>query len=151
MTFQNAYAGRRVLVTGHTGFKGSWLTLWLREMGASVAGVALAPPTTPSHWDLLRLEIPETRADLLDAQSLEATVGAFRPEIVFHLAAQPLVRESYKQPAYTFATTPLAVSYPTVRIVSPGHTGFLNCAVNDASREASPPAACFTMARATKP
>jgi len=103
-TFGEFWRGRRVLVTGHTGFKGSWLALWLHEMGACVAGVALAPPTTPSHWDLLRLEIPETRADLLDVESLQAAVSASKPDIVFHLAAQPLVRESYKQPAQTFAT-----------------------------------------------
>lgn len=102
--FGDFWRGRRVLVTGHTGFKGSWLTLWLQQLGADVAGFALAPPTTPSHWELLRLTIPEARADLADADALQTTVKAFQPEIVFHLAAQPLVRASYKQPAQTFAT-----------------------------------------------
>jgi CDP-glucose 4,6-dehydratase len=103
--FGGAYVGRRVLVTGHTGFKGSWLCLWLRSMGAEVAGYALDPDTNPSHWQALGLRIAlDTRADLRDREALAATLGDFQPELVLHLAAQPLVRRSYQDPANTFAT-----------------------------------------------
>lgn len=101
--FAEAYAGRRVLITGHTGFKGSWLALWLSEMGAEVAGYSLAAPTSPSHWKLLDLPIQEVIGDIRDAEALESMVAQFQPEIVFHLAAQPLVRESYRIPAETYA------------------------------------------------
>lgn len=103
--FAGGYAGRRVLVTGHTGFKGSWLTLWLQALGAEVGGLALAPDTTPAHWDLLQLQLAhDARVDLRDAAGVRAAVTAFRPEIVFHLAAQPLVRRGYREPAMTFDT-----------------------------------------------
>ncbi|WP_200949136.1 CDP-glucose 4,6-dehydratase [Frateuria sp. Soil773] len=103
--FGNIYAGRRVLVTGHTGFKGSWLALWLRSMNARVAGLALAPNTLPSHWTSLELEgIADHRVDLRDAEAVRRVFDAHRPEIVFHLAAQPLVRHSYRDPAGTFDT-----------------------------------------------
>lgn len=102
--FGNVYRGRRVLVTGHTGFKGSWLVLWLKSLGAQVAGYSLPAPTSPSHWDLLGLSIAETLGDLRDADKLGMAIAAFQPEIVFHLAAQPLVRESYRVPALTYAT-----------------------------------------------
>jgi len=101
--FGGVYAGRRVLITGHTGFKGSWLALWLSELGAKVAGYSLEAPTDPAHWSLLKLPIQETIGDIRDVVELEKMVSAFQPEIVFHLAAQPLVRESYRIPAETFA------------------------------------------------
>jgi CDP-glucose 4,6-dehydratase len=104
--FGNVYSGRRVLVTGHTGFKGSWLALWLRTLGAQVTGLALDPDTHPSHWSLLGLadDITDHRVDLRDAQAVHGILDAHRPEIVFHLAAQPLVRRSYRDPVGTFAT-----------------------------------------------
>lgn len=102
--FGGTYRGRRVLVTGHTGFKGSWLSLWLAELGAEVAGYSLAPATEPSHWNLLGLPVRSVEGDILDAALLERAAADFQPEIVFHLAAQPLVRESYRIPALTFAT-----------------------------------------------
>src|SRR3546814_8092744 len=80
--FGNAYRGRRVLVTGHTGFKGSWLALWLQSLGAQVAGLALDPATTPSHWDLLRLELADQRGDLRDADVVNRVLQAAAPEIV---------------------------------------------------------------------
>lgn len=104
--FGDVYAGRSVLVTGHTGFKGSWLVLWLRTLGAQVAGLALDPDTQPSHWSLLGLGdgVADHRVDLREAQAVRGILDAHRPEIVFHLAAQPLVRRSYRDPAGTFAT-----------------------------------------------
>ena len=102
--FGNCFAGRRVLVTGHTGFKGSWLALWLQTLGAHVGGLALDPEGTDSHWSLLGLELPlDARVDLRDAQAVREAVAGFKPEIVFHLAAQALVRRSYREPADTFA------------------------------------------------
>jgi CDP-glucose 4,6-dehydratase len=101
--FGGAYARRRVLVTGHSGFKGSWLALWLRALGAHVAGLSLAPAAGPAHHTLLGgADGPWT--DLRDACAVDDAVLAFAPEIVFHLAAQPLVRASYREPLDTFAT-----------------------------------------------
>ncbi len=102
--FDNIYHNRRVLVTGYTGFKGSWLTLWLQEMGASVSGIALAPDTHPNHWDLLKLDIQENRIDIRDSAVVEKCLDSIKPEIVFHLAAQPLVRRSYQDPLETWST-----------------------------------------------
>ncbi|MFV1365625.1 CDP-glucose 4,6-dehydratase [Mycolicibacterium elephantis] len=102
--FGGAYRGRRVLVTGHTGFKGSWLCLWLQALGAQVSGVALDPPSEPSHWGLLKLSLDDDRVDIRDEAALRRVFAARRPEMVFHLAAQPLVRRSYHEPAATWAT-----------------------------------------------
>ncbi len=102
--FQGAYAGKRVLITGHTGFKGSWLALWLSKMGAEVVGYALQPPTTPNHFDALKLTLTSIIADILDADALTKTIEKHQPDIVFHLAAQPIVRDSYLRPIETLAT-----------------------------------------------
>ena len=101
--FGGSYAGRRVLITGHTGFKGSWLALWLRSMGADVAGLALDPDTNPSHWELLGLDnVADYRVDLRNAAAVREVFDLHQPEMVFHLAAQPLVRKSYRDPVSTF-------------------------------------------------
>lgn len=102
--FGDLFRHRRVLVTGHTGFKGSWLSLWLQELGAQVTGVALAPVSTPSHWNVLRLDMASREIDVRDSAALAAAVREARPEIVFHLAAQSLVRPSYDDPLQTWST-----------------------------------------------
>lgn len=102
--FSKAYFGKKVLVTGHTGFKGSWLIYWLSKMGANVCGYALKPPTTPNHFDLLKLNVRSEIADIRNKQNLIRVFADFKPEIVFHLAAQPLVRDSYQIPVETFET-----------------------------------------------
>ncbi len=99
------FRDRPVLVTGHTGFKGSWLALWLAQLGARVTGYALAPPTSPSNFELSHVGAVVERsieADLRDRAALAEAFASSRPEVVFHLAAQPLVRESYESPRETF-------------------------------------------------
>ena len=100
--FGGAYRGRRVFLSGHTGFKGSWLAAWLQAMGAEVHGYALPPQTEPSHWQALGLDLDSQLADIRDAQALRAAMQASQPDIVFHLAAQPLVRRSYRDPLETW-------------------------------------------------
>lgn len=102
MMFGGVYRGRKVLVTGHTGFKGSWLVLWLRAIGAEPIGLALAPDTAPSHWDMLGLDMPSHLVDVRDREAVREVVAASGAEIVFHLAAQPLVRRSYREPIETW-------------------------------------------------
>lgn len=103
--FAGFYAGKRVFITGHTGFKGSWLCLLLHSLGAKVAGYALDPPTEPSLFDLCKVGelVTSTIADVRDEGSLTKAMLAARPEIVIHMAAQPLVRDSYKYPVETYA------------------------------------------------
>ncbi len=102
--FNDAYQGKKVLITGHTGFKGSWLALWLAKMGAEVIGYSLPALSQPNHLDLLNLDIISVIGDIRDQAKLEETFATHQPDIVFHLAAQPLVRLSYKKPFETFET-----------------------------------------------
>ena len=98
--------GKRVLLTGHTGFKGSWLSLWLQSMGAEVIGYALAPPTKPSLFEVANVSSGMTSiiGDIRDLATLQKVSAEHRPEIVIHMAAQPLVRYSYLEPVETYST-----------------------------------------------
>ena len=102
----SAWKGRRVLVTGHTGFKGGWLSLWLHQLGAEVTGFSLPAPTEPSLFEQTRLAelVSHIEGDVRDMDAVEAAVSAAKPEVVFHFAAQPLVRYSYDNPIETYAT-----------------------------------------------
>jgi CDP-glucose 4,6-dehydratase len=103
------WKSRRVFLTGHTGFKGSWLALWLQALGAEVCGYSLEPPTEPNLYSLLGLEgrIGSVRGDIRDLESLATAMANFAPEVVLHMAAQPLVRLSYEQPVETYSVNVL--------------------------------------------
>lgn len=107
------WRGRRVLVTGHTGFKGSWLALWLHALGAEVTGFASVPPTNPSLFALTRLEeiVPTVIGDVRDLRAVEDAVAAARPEVVLHLAAQAVVNRSMADPVETFATNVVGTAH----------------------------------------
>jgi CDP-glucose 4,6-dehydratase len=104
--FTDIYCGKRVLVTGHTGFKGSWLSLWLKQLGADVVGISLPPETQPNHWNLLGIEstVQHHELDIRQAREVACVFKTTQPEMVFHLAAQPLVRHSYRYPLETWST-----------------------------------------------
>ena len=102
----NFWKNKRVLITGHTGFKGSWLSCWLDFLGANVCGFSLLPETNPNLFENLNLAnlIDSNIGDIRDLPKFTETLAEFQPEIVFHLAAQPLVRRSYRQPVETYTT-----------------------------------------------
>ncbi|MBX4197922.1 CDP-glucose 4,6-dehydratase [Candidatus Parcubacteria bacterium] len=107
--FNNVYKGKKILITGHTGFKGSWLALWLTKLGAEVIGYSKNTPTTPSHFELLKLPIKSITGDVLDKKKLLSTIKKYKPDIIFHMAAQPIVRLSYVDPVNTFETNIMGV------------------------------------------
>jgi CDP-glucose 4,6-dehydratase len=111
MSFGNIYKGKKVLITGHTGFKGSWLAIWLRQLGADVYGYALAPYSELDNFIVTGLEshINQKIGDIRDGKSLLAYFNEIQPDIAFHLAAQPLVLLSYKEPVSTFETNLMGV------------------------------------------
>lgn len=105
--FEEFYKNKKVFLTGHTGFKGSWLALWLAKLGAKVCGYSLSPDTSPSMFNELNIGEKIEKSiigDILDTRLLEETMMSFKPDIVFHLAAQPLVRRSYIEPVLTYQT-----------------------------------------------
>lgn len=104
-SFAGFYSGKKVFITGHTGFKGSWLCMWLHSLGAEVTGYALKPPTDPSLYELCSIDklVRSNIADVRDSASLSKAMSAAHPDIVIHMAAQPLVRDSYKMPVETYA------------------------------------------------
>ncbi len=102
--FGDIYRGRKVLLTGHTGFKGSWLAAWLTELGADVTGFALEAGTNPSHWSLLNSSARDITGDIRDAKAVQDVFHQVQPDIVFHLAAQALVRRSYRDPLESWST-----------------------------------------------
>jgi len=108
-----AWVNRRVFVTGHTGFKGGWLSLWLSVLGANVRGYALDPDTEPNLFSAASVgrSIEDLRGDIRDASKLEAALTTFAPEVVFHLAAQPLVRRSYLKPLETYSTNVMGTAH----------------------------------------
>ncbi len=112
--FPNDFTGKRIFVTGHTGFKGGWLALWLHRLGASVHGYALDPPADRSLFSaacVRKVLASDTRADLADLPRLQSALRDADPEVIFHLAAQPLVRESYRDPLATFATNVMGTAH----------------------------------------
>ncbi|MFL6530690.1 MAG: GDP-mannose 4,6-dehydratase, partial [Chthoniobacterales bacterium] len=126
MDLPSAYRGKRVFVTGHTGFKGSWLCEWLFLLGAEVTGYSLPPPTDPALFVQLELakRIEHVEADIRDTERLQRTVAEARPDFVFHLAAQPLVRYSYEQPRETYEVNVMGTLHVLEALRSVKH----NCA-----------------------
>ena len=102
--FSGIYKDKTVLVTGHTGFKGSWLCFWLKQMGAKVVGYSLEAPTNPNHFELLNLDITSIKGNIKDLEHLNTVFQTYKPDIVFHLAAQALVKYSYENPIETYET-----------------------------------------------
>ena len=107
------WKNKRVLITGHTGFKGSWLSIWLQHMEAVVAGYALKPPTTPNIYELTNVAqgMTSIEADIRDFEQLFSVLNQFQPEIIFHMAAQPLVLRSYDDPIETYSTNVMGTVY----------------------------------------
>ena len=102
-TFENIFSGKTVFVTGHTGFIGSWISLWLKSLGAIVVGYSIDIPTKPSMFEIIELKnsITHVVGDINNLQKLQNSLNEFKPSFVFHLAAQPIVRTSYEKPIQT--------------------------------------------------
>jgi len=125
--FNGFYQGKRVMVTGHTGFKGAWLSLWLKKLGARVHGLSLPPPTLPNLHEVIQQGtfVGENIGDIRQLETLKGAVAAAQPEVVFHLAAQPLVRRSYAEPLETLQTNAMG----TANLLEAIRTAGLNCIV----------------------
>ncbi|HEY8961891.1 MAG TPA: CDP-glucose 4,6-dehydratase, partial [Luteolibacter sp.] len=134
MSFGGFYHGKRVLLTGHTGFKGSWLAEWLLSLGAEVHGFARDPQSHERLFSQLGLDrrlASDTRADLGDRRALHEVVGRVKPEVVLHLAAQPLVRLSYEIPVETFASNVMGTAHLLEAIRASGHGCAVVCITTD--------------------
>lgn len=108
---KTTFSNKNVLVTGHTGFKGSWLSAWLNELGANVIGLAIDIPTNPSHYDLVKEKLTKDyRIDIKDSSAIFSIIQEIKPDYIFHLAAQPIVLESYKDPLKTFYTNSMGTA-----------------------------------------
>ena len=119
---QQAFNNKKVLVTGHTGFKGSWLTQWLLSMGAKISGISDEVPTHPSLFEALNLseDIDDIRLDITDLEALSLQLNQIKPDIIFHLAAQPIVKEGLDNPRRTF----LSNSIGTMNVLEAVRIGF---------------------------
>ncbi len=131
--FGGVFLGRRVLVTGHTGFKGCWLSMWLNDLGAEVHGLSLPPDTEPSMFNAVRLSelVNHHEQDIRDADAVKRIIAEIQPEIVFHLAAQPLVRRSYSEPMETFETNILGTAYVLNALKDQPATTAIVCVTTD--------------------
>jgi len=105
-TFENIFAGKTVFITGHTGFVGTWTSLWLKLLGANVVGYSINIPTKPSMFEIIELKdyVTNIVGDINNLKKLQKSIDEFKPSFVFHFAAQPLVRASYEKPIFTFQT-----------------------------------------------
>ena len=110
--FDGYFEHKRVLVTGHTGFKGGWIALWLKKLGAQVSGLSLPPPTQPSFYEIIENAafVSKTNCDIRDLEQLEQVLLQGQPEIIFHFAAQPIVRRSYEYPLETLETNAIGTA-----------------------------------------
>lgn len=108
--FADQYRNKTVLLTGHTGFKGSWLAFWLHKLGARVVGYSLPAPTDPNHWQLLNLPVVDQLGDINDLTRMQAVFAESKPDLVIHMAAQSLVRRSYQHPLSTLETNVLGTA-----------------------------------------
>ena len=103
------FKNKRVIVLGHTGFKGSWLTAWLKDLGANIMGISLSPKTSPSHYSTSKIGvgIKDLRLDIRNRKKLEKKITSFKPDFIFHLAAQAIVKKSFNNPKHTWETNTL--------------------------------------------
>jgi CDP-glucose 4,6-dehydratase len=133
LDFESALSGKRILVTGHTGFTGSWACLWLKMLGAEVAGFALPPDTTPSLYVEAGVDdhVNGIEGDICDLKAVQACFAEVQPELVLHLAAQPLVRRSYREPVWTFATNAVGTAHVLEAARSTGSCRSVVCVTTD--------------------
>jgi CDP-glucose 4,6-dehydratase len=132
-TFKEKYQGSTVLITGHTGFKGGWLALWLESVGAKVVGYSLDPPSNPSFFKVTGLSerMEDVRGDILDQDRVRETIRKFRPDYIFHLAAQPIVRDSYQNPLETFKVNVLGTAILLESVRKLQHKAICVCITSD--------------------